>query len=210
MSERSAIVSFDRETPLQELACGLSWVRWLLQSVRARCDHVHFHPATLRGPDVQKRWEQFGAIYFMPLIGPQITQAWNAAAARNLEALIALDVALDERLSGVAAERSCEAGAVLLQTTRGARYQGVLGHYRTEIAAGGSPGHFITVWAAVGNFFQLSLTNVLAEYLHLEWELGTREFSNVAAPEGDCSFSSLVSATLNGATVEPALVRREG
>lgn len=210
MSERAAIVSFDRATPLQELADGLAWVRWLLQSVRARCEHVHFHPASLRGPNVASRWEQFGAAQFLPLIGPRITQSWNAAAARNCEALVALDVALDERLSGAAAERSLAAGAVLLQTTRGARYQGVLGHYRTEVAAGSARGHFMVVWAAVGNFFQLSLTNVLAEYLHLEWELGTREFSNVPAPEGAGSFSALVSATLIGTTAEPALVRREG
>lgn len=156
------------------------------------------------------RWEQFVAGYFLPLIGPHMTQAWNAASARNRDALLALDAALDERLSGAMAKRSLAAGAVLLQTTRGARYQGVLGHYRLEVEAGNAPGHFMVVWAAVGNFFQLSLTNVLAEYLHLEWELGTREFSNVPAPDGASSFSSLVSATVTGTTAEPAMVRREG
>lgn len=210
MSGRSAVVSFDRETPLQELAGGLSWVRWLLQSVRARCDHVCFHPASLSGPDVQTRWEQFGSLHFEPLIGPHIMQAWNAAAARHPEALIALDVALDARLSRSVARRSREAGEVLLNTTRGARYQGVLGHFRTAVADGAAPGHFLAVWAAVGNFFQLSLTNVLAEYLWLEWELGTREFSHVTMPEGAGSISSLASAVLNGAAAEPSLVRREG
>ena len=210
MSDRAAVVSFDRETPLQDLASGLSWVRWLLQSVRSRCEHLHFHPASLRGPDVHTRWGQFGLDHFLPLRGPQITQAWNAAAARNPDALASLDAALDERLSEKAAKRSRLAGAVLLQTTRGARYQGVLGHYRTQVDAGGTPGHFIVVWAGVGNFFQLSLTSVLAEYLHLEWELGTREFSHVAVPEGACCFSSLVRTTLNGTTAEPNLVRREG
>lgn len=209
MSERTAIVSFDRETPVQELASGLSWVRWLLQGVRARCDHVHFHPASLRGPHVRARWEQFGTAHFLPLIGPQMTQAWTAAVARDRGALVAADAELDGRLSGEMAARSLAAGAVLLQTTRGARYQGVLGHYRTAVEEGGAAGHFIVVWAAVGNFFQLSLTNVLAEYLHLEWELGTREFSNVAAPEGASSFTSLVGTTLMAGT-EPTLVRHEG
>lgn len=210
MSRRSSIVPFDRAVPLEEMVEDLAWVRWLLQSVRARCERVVFEPAELKGPDVWSRWDKYDREWFAPVLGPRIVAAWHAAVARDPAALVALDAALDESLIGRAGDGSRAAGAVLLRTTRGARYQGALGHYRAAVAAGGAPGHIAVVWAAVGNFFQLSLTNVLAEYLRLEWETGTRDLGVTAEPAGGRSFSTLVSSVLGGVTTEPGLVRREG
>ncbi len=210
MSGKATVLAFDRVTPVEELADGLAWVRWLLQSVRARREQVAFHPPSLKGATIHARWEEFATAWFAPLLGPHMKEAWQHAFFRDLDALVECDRALDSALPEAFRERSREAGAVLLRSTRGARYQGVLGHYRAAVEAGSTPGNFIIVWAAVGNFFQLSLSNVLAEYLRMEWEMGTREFSNVAEPERGASFTRLVGTTLNGAATEPALVRREG
>lgn len=210
MIRRSSIVPFDHAVPLEETSEDLAWVRWLLQSVRARCERVVFEPAELKGPDVWSRWDKYGREWFAPVIGPRLVSAWHAAVARDPAALVALDAALDESLTGRAGEGSRAAGAVLLRTTRGARYQGALGHYRAAVADGVVPGHIAVVWAAVGNFFQLSLTNVLAEYLRLEWETGTRDLCVTTEPSGARSFSTLVSGVLGGVVPEPGLVRREG
>lgn len=210
MSGRATVAAFDRVTPVEELTGGLDWVRWLLQGVRARCEQVAFHPASLKGATIHARWERFAVDVFAPLLGPHLTRAWHRAAMRDRAGLVEVDLALEAALPAAARAWSREAGAVLLRSTRGARYQGVLGHYRADVDAGVAPGHFVVIWAAVGQFFQLSLANVLAEYLRLEWEVGAREFANITEPEGDACFANLASTTLNGVRPEPRLVRREG
>ncbi|MEQ1748663.1 MAG: urease accessory UreF family protein, partial [Prosthecobacter sp.] len=105
---------------------------------------------------------------------PHLIAAWQAAQTGSVAALIKTDLAFAAALSHEHTTPSCEAGRLLLKGTRGARYQDILGHYRSACEADETPGHFLTVWAAVGHFFQLSLTNVVAEYLRLEWALATR------------------------------------
>ena len=106
MSERATVLPFNREIPLQELTGGLPWVRWLLQSVRARCSHVHFHPAAFRGPDIHARWSQFGAVHFSALTGPRMIRAWHAAASRNLEVLVELDAEISTQMTRAEMELS--------------------------------------------------------------------------------------------------------
>ena len=60
---------------------------------------------------------------------------------------------------------------MLLKSTKHARYQGVLGRLREAVEQSRCDGHIAIVWAAVGHLFQLSLTNVIAEYLRLEWDM---------------------------------------
>ncbi len=210
MSDRAAVLSFDRHASAEEMAGGLAWVRWLLGSVRARCEHLHFHPPSLSGPDVYSRWTSFNANRFQRFAAGRLAEAWQAADGRDVDAVIAVDAGLSDWMEEIEISRSRKAGEILLRTTKGARYQGLLGRYRAEVEAGNAPGHFLVVWAAVGQFFQLSLVNVLAEYLRLEWELGTRDLAPAQPPAGSGSLTSMVGAAINGRGAQPSPVRREG
>lgn len=178
---------------VEEWARGLDWVHWLLGSVRARTEHL-----SMTGGD----WQGFAEGKFRHILGPALEQAWTAAHAGDLEALLAADAALSRQLDEEDTRRSTRAAAVLLKSTHKARYQGVLGHLRDHITAGRCEGHLATVWAAVGNFFQLSLANVIAEYLRLEWEIGTRGEVKRREP----NFSLLTSDLLLGRYGEPRAV----
>jgi len=178
---------------VEEWARGLDWVHWLLGSVRARTDHL-----SLNGGG----WQSFTDGLFREKIAPALEAAWSAAHAGDLDALLAADADLDAALSPDENKRSRQAGAVLLKSTSKARYQGVLGHFRDHIAAGSSEGHFAIVWAAVGNFFHLSLANVIAEYLRLEWEIGTRDDLKRREP----NFGLLTREVLFGRMREPKVI----
>lgn len=158
---------------VEEWARGLDWVHWLLGSVRARTELLTMHDGD---------WETFAEGPFRLHLGPAIETAWLASHRCDLRSLIDTDTSLTEALDHDHARRSMRAGSILLKSTRHARYQGILGHFRDHIAAGDCVGHLATVWAAVGNFFHLSLANVVAEYLRLEWEIGSRETPGRAAP----------------------------
>lgn len=160
---------------LEDWARGLDWVQWLFSSVRQRMTGLHFQPALT--DDVLKlrlAWENFAHTTLTEIHAPHLISAWQAAQTGAPSALIAVDRAFSKSLSEEQTASSVEAGRLLLKSTRGARYQGTLGHYRIAHEAGETPGHFLTVWAAAGHFFQLSLTNVIAEYLRLDWALATR------------------------------------
>jgi hypothetical protein len=85
---------------------------------------------------------------------------------------------------------------LLLRSTHRARYQGVLHHYRKSQSDGSAPGNFLIVWAAVGHFFQLSLANVVAEYLRLDWTMAAREFGYANEPEGVHSIAKITSQVM--------------
>ena len=144
---------------------GLDWVRWLLGSVRARTE-------VLMAGDGS--WEEFAGGLWIETIGPALKTAWQAAQDGDLAGLIAVDKLLTAQLQPGLARRSISAGALLLKSTRRARYQAVLGRLREAVERGGCEGHIAVVWAAVGHFFQLSLANVIAEYLRLEWDIAVR------------------------------------
>lgn len=206
MSDRTAIVACDAWISVDELARGLDWVHWLFQSVRARCDGVVFVAPGVRPEEVRQGWDAYVESVFQPVIGPWILDAWQAAVAGRSAGLRAVDEVLDRRLEATAAERSRRAGAVLLRSTRGARYQGVLGHYRIEVDAGLAAGHLATVWSAVAHFFQLGLSNVLAEYLRIEWQLGSSSSRFLGEPQGKHGITGLVSQILHSQTSEPRLM----
>lgn len=164
------------EQALGDWARGLDWVEWLFSGIRQRMTHLHFQPPTstelLR---FHIAWEKFAQESLPNLLIPQLTKAWQAAEAVQLEALISADARFGSGLSEAEKAQSLEAGRLLLKATRGARYQGILKPYRMAIEEGRALGHFLCVWAAVGHFFQLSLTNLVAEYLRLEWQTATRD-----------------------------------
>jgi hypothetical protein len=179
---------------IDEWARGLEWVKWLLGSVRARTAVLLVEAGT--GAFI-RAWEHFSLGLFRDAVGPALKSAWGAAQAGDLAGLLAADAALSLQLTDAQAGRSCQAGAVLLKSTRNARYQGVLGRLRETIVQGESPGHIAVVWAATGHFFQLSLTNVIAEYLRLEWDIAVRDKLAAAQPAtGQLSIAGLTSHVL--------------
>ena len=158
---------------IEEWARGLDWVHWLLGSVRARTENLMVNGSG---------WQGFTDGPFRDHIGPALEISWLAAHRGDLQSLIAADTTLTESLDHGDNRRGIHAGGILLKSTRHARYQGVLGHFRDQIASGACEGHLATVWATVGNFFQLSLANVIAEYLRLEWEIDSRHTRDRTEP----------------------------
>jgi hypothetical protein len=168
---------------MEDWSRGLDWVQWLLSGIRRRREHLHFLPKG-GGPMRQFRadWDVFVSQRLPEVLTPHLMRAWQAVLHNDLNALQHADHAFSGRLEGSEAEASKEAGRLLFKATRQARYQGVLGHYRRACESGQSPGHFLTAWAAVAHFFQLSLTNLVSEYLRLEWSLATRAQVDAALP----------------------------
>lgn len=174
MSRRAAIIAREDWTSPDDLARGLAWVRWLLQSVRARCSAITFNGPRSDPIRIHQAWDQHVATVVEPVIGPLVIEAWRRACAGDWQGLVDADRRLDAALEAPSAGSSAKAGSILLATTRGAKHQGVLGHYRAAAEAGSAPGHFAIAWVAVGHLFQLSLANVLAEQLRIDWQLGSR------------------------------------
>lgn len=187
---------------IEDWARGLDWVKWLLGSVRARMEVLMVE---CDARPVAAAWDDFAAGVLREVLGPALKSAWHSAQTGDVAGLITADNALSAQLSPAAAKRSLLAGALLLKSTRQARYQGVLGRLREAVGQGRCEGHFAVVWAAVGHFFQLSLTNVIAEYLHLEWDIATRDGNHHAKPVGLHSIVLLTSQVMRHASVETEL-----
>lgn len=192
----------DEAQVVEDWARGLDWVKWLLGSVRARTEVL-----TVDGgaQSALAAWEDFAEGLLPEVIGPALRFAWQAAQSGDLTALIAVDAALSTQLPPESAQRSIKAGAVLLKSTRHARYQAVLGRLREAVEQGQCSGHIAVVWAAVGHFFQLSLANVIAEYLHLEWGIVSRDADHAKKPAGRHSIAELTSAIMRESSAEANL-----
>lgn len=189
---------------LEDWSRGLDWVQWLLSGVRRRRDHLHFQPTGAGSMLITKAdWGAFASQRLPEVLMPHLMRAWQAVVRNDLEELLQADQAFTGRLAGTEVEASVEAGRLLFKATRQARYQGILGHYRQACESRQSPGHFLTVWAVVAHFFQLSLTNVVSEYLRLEWSLATRPRVDAALP-GD--FAQLVAGLLKSQVAEIRVV----
>lgn len=207
MSGLTVIQPLSTEFSPEEAPHGLDWVHWLLGGVRARCEWLHFQSASIRRAALLGHWSAFARDDFSRVTGPRLVEAWIAASTGRITTLAEVDAALDESLPATVAARSRHAGSVLMKGTRGARYQGTLGHYRESLERAGRSPHFVSAWAAVGHFFQLSLVNVVAEYLRLEWELGSRHLPGTSEPKGLLSVAHLASHQLHAVRREPALVK---
>jgi hypothetical protein len=182
---------------IEDWSRGLDWVKWLLGSVRARVE-------VLLVEDVAE-WNDVAENQLREAIGPALKSAWQSAHANDLVGLIAAAARLSDQLPPDACLRSLQAGAVLLKSTKHARYQGVLGRLREAVEQGRCDGHIAIVWAAVGHFFQLSLTNVIAEYLRLEWDMVARDTHAQVPYAGKFSIAGLTSRIMHDAAGESAL-----
>lgn len=198
-----SLLSFDEDEAetLSEWARGLDWVHWLMDSVRQRVPHLAFvSPGGTRG-EISEAWDRFAETVWPEIVGPVLAEAWRAAGEGRVEALIACDEKLNSALVSPAREASVEAGRRLLRTTRGARYQGVLGKYRVRVDEGDLEPHAAVVWAVTGGFFQLGMASVIAEYLHLEWDTATRHLSDRHGPLGKHGIAGLTSRMVHETSV---------
>ncbi|MDB6137826.1 MAG: hypothetical protein JWO94_898 [Verrucomicrobiaceae bacterium] len=203
-----SIVSMDERVPLDDLAQGLDWVRWMLRSVRHRCEGV-----VLERPDssaeINLLWRGFVRERFIPGLGHVLMDAWRASAEGKVPDLIEQEAEWAWHLNDDELSRSLAAGRLLLKSTQGARYQGTLGHLREAVDGGRAKGLIGVVWPAVAHLFQLTPATLLAEYLRLEWETATRDMYGVSEPRLSFSIPAVVSRVLNGGTAdEPRVLRR--
>ena len=182
---------------IEDWSRGLDWVKWMLGSVRARMEVLLVNGTA--------EWNDFADGLLREAIGPALKCAWQSARGNDLAGLIVAASKLTSQLSPDACQRSLRAGAVLLKSTKHARYQGVLGRLREAVEDGRCEGHLAIVWATVGHFFQLSLTNVIAEYLRLEWDIATRDAPAAAPSAGKFSIAGLTSQIMHDAAAGSAL-----
>ena len=203
-----SIVSMDERVPLDDLAQGLDWVRWMLRSVRHRCEGVVLErPNT--SAEIRLLWRGFVQDRFVPVLGHVLTTAWHASSAGDMRRLLEQEAEWAWHLSDEELARSIAAGRLLLNSTRGARYQGTLGHLREAVDEGRAQGLIGVVWPAVAHLFQLTPAALLAEYLRLEWETATRDLYGVHEPQLTYSIPAVVSRVLHaGAAAEPRVLRR--
>ena len=208
MKDAGSIVSMDAGIPVEDLAQGLDWVRWMLRSVRHRCPGVVLEQPA-EAAMIRMLWRGFVQERFIGGLGQVLVQAWQSAAAGNLPRLISHEGEWAWHLTDEELRRSIAAGRLLLNSTRGARYQGTLGHLREAVDAGQAQGRIGVVWPAVAHLFQLTPAALLAEYLRLEWETATRDFRGVHEPRLSFSIPAVVSRVLNaGPAGEPRVLRR--
>lgn len=160
-------------------ARGLDWLQPLFAGHRHRLEALHFAFAPPVGTGLYPRagvlraaltvqWRDFIRADLPGRLAPRWGQVWRAAS-EGVESLVSADAALD--FSGAEAVRSLAAGRLLIERLQGARHLGRLGRYRAAWQAGRTPGHFLAVWAAVAECFQIGLAPAAAEYLRLEWQL---------------------------------------
>lgn len=180
---------------------GLEWVRWLFQSVRAQRTALVFQSQAPVRVALLEEWREFVEGVFLPVLAPALLRAWRAAHQGDDEELAACDRALRDGLCAARAERSIAGGSILLERTRGAKFQAALGRYRGRVEGGESPGHLAVVWSAVAALFQLPPLDLLSEYLREEWLTATQHFRHHDDPQGPLGFSALAVRSLHAAGV---------
>jgi hypothetical protein len=195
------VIALEPGVTLAELEQGLDWARWLLQSVRQRCEPLCFLPVNRKAGAVHEEWRCFVSERFEPVLAPLLQRALATGCQMStlVELARELSAVLDRRESAV----SQQAGLTLLQATQGAKYQGCLGHYREQVAQGQATAHFLVVWALVARLFQLSPVHACAEALRLEWELGVRDLDVLPEPEGQHSIAQAVMRVARAQVSEP-------
>lgn len=187
-SERQALLDWSR---------GLDWVSWLLGGIRARLGPER--AAGLRDEAAARAaWARFSREVFLPLLGPALREAWQAAQDGRTRDLQEVARELEKNLPPAEREHSRAAARILLRDTRRAAFQEVLGKHRAAIAEDRCPPHLVCVWAAAGALFQLGLANVCAEYLRLEWSLLSGQSPALREPEDDTGILALTAEILRG------------
>ncbi len=180
---------------------SLAWVRWLFQSVRAQSEALVFQSTAVDRPGLITDWLRFTDDVFLRILAPALLQGWQNAHAGVDALLVSGDHDLHRQLPEAMAQRSIAAGCILLEQTRGAKYQGALGRLRQRHDQGETTGHLAIVWSAIAALFQMPPLDLLTEYLREEWLVGARNSHHPAEPQGPLSFEALAHRALHGARV---------
>ncbi len=180
---------------------NLAWVRWLFQSVRAQREALVFQSAAMDRAGLITDWLRFTNETFLCILAPALLRGWQNAQAGDDAQLASCDHELHKLLPVALAERSIAAGSILLEQTRGAKYQGALGRLRQRFDIGETTGHLVIVWSAIAALFQMPPLDVLTEYLREEWLVGARDSNHPAEPQGPLSFDALAHRALHEARV---------
>lgn len=167
------------------------WVRWVFQSIRARCQGMAFHSEATERSGLIEDWKNFIEQCWLPVLAPALLQGWQEAVKGDQVALLRRNNTLNQQLSSDICTRSLEAGAILMKQTSGARYQGVLGRFRQFHHDDGAELHAAMVWSCIAVLFQLPLPDVLNEYLREEWLAGSQSCHHRDEPQGQLSFGAL-------------------
>jgi len=176
---------------------SLAWVRWLFQSIRARCPALVFSSSHVDRLGLLDDWQRYIDQVWLPVLAPPVVEAWRAINIDEAGAsLLDFNSALHKSLPPDAATRSVIAGHLLLQNTRGAKYQGKLGKLRHQVEQDNIEVHLAIVWVGVAALFQLPPADMIAEYLREEWLTAIRECSHHADPQGPLSFSALAHRSI--------------
>ncbi|MEI6534127.1 MAG: urease accessory UreF family protein [Verrucomicrobiaceae bacterium] len=178
---------------------SLAWVRWLFQSVRAQSAALVFQSAAVDRPGLIADWLGFSDEIFLRILAPVLLRGWQNAQAGDDALLAACDHELHKVLPVPLAGRSIAAGEILLEQTRGAKYQGALGRLRQRYEKGETPGHLAVVWSAIAALFQMPPLDLLTEYLREEWLVGARDSLHPSEPQGPLSFEALAHRALHEA-----------
>jgi urease accessory protein UreF len=145
---------------------------------------------------LDEAWRRFAVELWPQGMGAGLMQMWQLAGQGDLLGMRSAEAEMAQGLPLAERERSLRAGKLLLRTTDGARYQGILGKVREAVKAGECEGHFFLVWPVVSVLFQLTPAAMLAEYVRMEWETATRGLPGIALPEGRLGVQRLVQAVL--------------
>lgn len=208
----------DAHQALADWMRGLDWLQPLFAGHRQQLTALHFvfvapsgtevYPrAGVRRAALEAQWRDFTQGDLPGRLAPDFGRIWQAAAA-GVRELAAADAALG--FAGAEAERSLQAGRLLLERLQGARHLGRLGRYRAAWLEGRVPGHFFAAWAAVAGCFQIGLAAAVAEYLRLEWRLAAVPLMLVETepPELAASVARFLRASgvpvLTGVTAPPS------
>lgn len=196
-----ASLALHSEESRQDHAESLAWVRWLFQSVRAQRKTLLFQSAAVDRAGLIADWLRFTDEFFLRILAPALLRGWQHAQAGDDAQLASGDHELHKLLSVELADRSLAAGCILLEQTRGAKYQGALGRLRQRYDKGETAGHLVIVWSAIAALFQMPPLDLLTEYLREEWLVGARDSNHPAEPQGPLSFEALGHRALHEAQV---------
>jgi len=193
------VLAFDslKWNALRDWSRGLDWVVWMLEPIRHGVDHGPTHPFLPTDSTVlEEHWQEFATGVWSQVIGPALVAAWQAAQQSHTQELMQIAHRLERDLPVIARRHSRHSGRLMLQSTRSARHQAILGKHRAAVADGRCPSHAVTVWAAISSLFQLGLANTCAEYLRMEWQILCRDLPTTMEPSGSLSFASLTTQIL--------------
>ena len=187
------------EEALTEWAKGSEWIAWLLKEIPVKLPALSADPPPAgHHALVLSEWDRFIETQFQAVLAPLLSRGWAAAEGGRTKELQALAGQLHSQLPVASCDHSQHAAELLLQTTRSATHQGVLGKHRAAISDNLCPAHLLIIWTLIGSLFHLGLAVICTEFLRLEWRMLARHHLGMEEPVGQHSIAGLTQQFLNG------------